>query len=384
MNKDVVIETQRLILRQWKVEDIPDMVEGLNNIHVTKWLASAPFPYTEEDARAFVERTIDNDLLNFAIVLKSENKVIGGTQISNMDTINGTAGGGLWIHEKYQGLGYGTEAFEARIKYAFNVLGLRRLENGYFKGNERSHKMQLRLGYKDEGVKRKNFLSKATGELRDECITGLLREEFVEVAERKKNVNIFVLHSLNGDTLKMWGPDIKETFEKQGIDVFMPEFPIREESSYEKFDTLLQPYLESKQLGSNTIVIAHSIGNAYFIRFCKEHQYQPKAYIAVAPGAVYEYPSSRKDYIVEVSKQAYLRAEHLNYMRSASCMKYCLYSDEDDHNVEKFTRFLKDIDAEGVYLKGYNHFDGYHRIYKIPELNELIRKLLAEADDKAY
>ena len=26
--------------------------------------------------------------------------------------------------------------------------------------------------------------------------------------------NIFILHSLNGDTLKMWGQDVKETFEK--------------------------------------------------------------------------------------------------------------------------------------------------------------------------
>ncbi len=29
-----------------------------------------------------------------------------------------------------------------------------------------------------------------------------------------------------------------------------------------------------------------------------------------------------------------------------------------------------------MYLKGYNHFDGYHRIYKIPELNELLDKLI--------
>ena len=53
----------------------------------------------------------------------------------------GNAGGGIWINEKYQGYGYGSEAFVARIKYAFDVLGLRRLENGYFKGNEQLHKM---------------------------------------------------------------------------------------------------------------------------------------------------------------------------------------------------------------------------------------------------
>ena len=58
------------------------------------------------------------------------------------------------------------------------------------------------------------------------------------------------------------------------------------------------------------------------------------------------------------------------------CKKFCLYSDEDDNNKEKFTRFIKDTGCEEIYLKGYNHFDGYHRIYKIPELNELIDTLL--------
>lgn len=179
MDKDIIIETDRLILRQWNMNDIADMVEGLNNINVTKWLAGAPYPYTEKDAEDFVKKTIDNNLYNFAIVLKSENKVIGGTQLTNISFANGTAGGGIWINENYQGYGYGTEAFGARIKFAFEVLGLRRLENGYFKENEKSHKMQLRFGYKDEGIRRKRFVSKATGKIEDEYITGLLKDEWI-------------------------------------------------------------------------------------------------------------------------------------------------------------------------------------------------------------
>lgn len=179
MMKNIVIETERLILRQWNMNDIPDMVEGLNNLNVTKWLAGAPFPYTEKDAKDFVQKTIDNDLYNFAIVLKSENKAIGGTQLSNINLVNGTASGGIWLNEKYQGHGYGREAFGARIKYAFETLGLRRLDNGYFKENERSHRMQLSLGYKDEGIRRKAFISRATGKTEDECLTGLLKEEWI-------------------------------------------------------------------------------------------------------------------------------------------------------------------------------------------------------------
>ena len=40
--------------------------------------------------------------------------------------------------------------------------------------------MQEKLGYKEEGVRRKKFLCMATGEYMDECITGLLKEEFVD------------------------------------------------------------------------------------------------------------------------------------------------------------------------------------------------------------
>lgn len=176
---DIKIETERLILRQWNMNDIDDIVEGLNNINVTKWLAGAPFPYTVDDAKEFVQKTINNDLYNFAIVLKSENKAIGGTQLTNVDFRNGTAGGGIWISEKYWGHGYGTEAFGARIKYAFEVLGLRRLENGYFKENEKSYKMQLRFGYKDEGVRRQRFVSRGSGKIEDEYITGLLKDEWI-------------------------------------------------------------------------------------------------------------------------------------------------------------------------------------------------------------
>lgn len=208
-----------------------------------------------------------------------------------------------------------------------------------------------------------------------------MNKEFLDILEmetaKKENIsNIFVLHSLNGDTLEMWGKDIKTIFGEKEIDVYMPEFPIRKESSYEKFKETLEFYIKNGQLNSNSIIVAHSIGNAYFIRFCKELNFIPKAYIAVAPGAVYEYPTTRNDYIVEVKKQAYLKREALDYAKNNLKNKYCLYSDEDDKNIEKFTRFIDDTKSKGIYLKYYNHFDGYHRIYKIPELNEIINNLL--------
>ena len=92
------IDSKRLILRSYEDGDISDLVEGLNNIEVAKWMAGVPFPYTEKDAKDFIERTKNNDensKIELAIVLKENNKVIGGTEIRNINKKDGTAGGGI-------------------------------------------------------------------------------------------------------------------------------------------------------------------------------------------------------------------------------------------------------------------------------------------------
>jgi len=180
------LETDRLIIRNWKENDIDDLIEGLNNLSVSKWLALVPFPYLRENAAEWINYCIKNDIENnkngyeFAIELKSNHKVIGGVSISLINKIHGTAGGGIWINEKYHKNGYGKEAFAEKIRFSFEELGLRKLENGFFDGNESSKKMQEKFGYKIEGKRRKKYYCMADGELKDEIITGLLKEEWIK------------------------------------------------------------------------------------------------------------------------------------------------------------------------------------------------------------
>ena len=84
MNKDTIIETERLILRQYKISDADDVVDGLNNLNVSRWLVSVPFPYTKEDALNYINNSIDNNLYDFTI--KSYTSTIFDilTIISNM------------------------------------------------------------------------------------------------------------------------------------------------------------------------------------------------------------------------------------------------------------------------------------------------------------
>jgi ribosomal-protein-alanine N-acetyltransferase len=175
----MILETDRLVLRNGTNADIDDMVEGLNNIEVSKWLDLVPYPYTFKDAEGYLAFCAGSeDSYNFVIELKSEKKVIGGTNISGVNRLHGTATGGIWLNLKYHGYGYGTEAFGKRIEFAFNELDLRRLENGFFDGNESSRKMQEKFGYVVEGKRRKGFMCIADGLYKDEYITGLLREDW--------------------------------------------------------------------------------------------------------------------------------------------------------------------------------------------------------------
>jgi ribosomal-protein-alanine N-acetyltransferase len=155
------LETERLILRNWAATDVPDLIEGLNDLDVAKWLAFVPHPYTRQDAERWIQHCEKNagsgpDPTGYelAIELESEGKVIGGVSLNQVSRFHGTAGGGIWLNSRYQGYGYGSEAFGEKIRFAFEDLGLRRLENGFFKGNAASQAMQQRFGYGLEGEKR--------------------------------------------------------------------------------------------------------------------------------------------------------------------------------------------------------------------------------------
>ena len=179
------LETKRLVLREWTASDIPDLIEGLNDLNVARWLALVPHPYTMEAAEQWIayctglaEAGKDRSGYEWAIELRSERKTIGGVSLARISRLHGTAGGGIWLNARYQGHGYGLEAFGEKVRFAFEELGLRRLENGYFPGNEASQAMQEKLGYRSEGVRRQAYRCLADGEFKDECLTGLLVEEW--------------------------------------------------------------------------------------------------------------------------------------------------------------------------------------------------------------
>src|ERR1700722_1778962 len=152
-NSSMKLKTKRLTLREWQNSDLDDLVEGLGDFTVAQWLAFVPHPYTRNHGASWIHSRITSAAkmprreYHLAIVLDAEAKVIGGVSLDGIDFQHGTAGGGIWLNAHYHNGGYGTEAFAARLGFAFDELNLRRIENGFLQGNEASRKLLEKLGY---------------------------------------------------------------------------------------------------------------------------------------------------------------------------------------------------------------------------------------------
>ncbi len=178
------IKTKRLILRPIKESDKEALIENINNLNVSKWLLVVPYPYTKKDADWWINhcnekwKKKEKDSYDFAIELKSERLQIGGIGLSHYDRFQRTAEIGYWLGEKYWRKGYISEALEAVINFAFKKLKLRRINIFAFKGNEASNGVINKFRLKLEGIKRKAVRCKATGEIHDENLYSLLKEEW--------------------------------------------------------------------------------------------------------------------------------------------------------------------------------------------------------------
>lgn len=179
----VKLETERLILRKPRMSDWKDLVEGMNNLNVSKNLLKIKFPYSKKDAEGWIKncQKVWNKKINkkypFFIELKSEKKVIGAINLS-FDSHNLIGGTGSWINEKYWKKGYITEAKIAVNEFAFNELKLRKLETEVYSDNKASNAVQKFVGYKYEGNRKKHAICLADGKIKDENLYGLMKKDW--------------------------------------------------------------------------------------------------------------------------------------------------------------------------------------------------------------
>lgn len=148
------IETDRLILRPFAPSDLNDFyeyasVEGVGEM--------AGFKHHEniEETRQILNNFIEHDK-TFAIVLKSNNKVIGSlgvekygreTDLTEFTAYKGREIGYV-LSKAYWGKGIMSEAVKAVIDYLFNECNLDFLTCGFYNFNLQSKRVQEKCGFK--------------------------------------------------------------------------------------------------------------------------------------------------------------------------------------------------------------------------------------------
>ncbi len=178
------LETKRLILREPKTSDWKDIFDGISDFEISRWLSRVPYPYKRKDAEDFIKgmikkwETKNSDEYVFFIELKSEKKVIGVIGIHKINRFSGTGDSGSWVNRKYWRNGYMTEAKIAFNDFVFNKLKLRKIRSSVYRENKASNATQIKVGYKLEGMQRKNTKCRASGKIHDSYMYGLLKEDW--------------------------------------------------------------------------------------------------------------------------------------------------------------------------------------------------------------
>lgn len=161
-------------LRPWKMDDLYTLVQHANNPKVSAFLTDRfPHPYTEDDARNFIEMT-GRDPFSTIFAIEVGGQAAGSIGIHPLqDIFRLNAELGYWLAEPHWGKGIMTLAVRQMVDYAFNHYDVNRVFARPFGNNHASQKVLEKAGFTLEARFEKTLIK--NGELLDELVYALRR-----------------------------------------------------------------------------------------------------------------------------------------------------------------------------------------------------------------
>ena len=188
------LETPRLVLRELRDDDVDALFAMFSDPPTMRyWLtpawtsldqAHASLAWVREDFAAGTG-------IRFGVVARDgagdeRDRVIGTCTLFKIDFEHARGEVGYALRRSEWGRGLMREAMEAVIAYAFDTLGLHRVEADLDPRNESSRGLLLRLGFREEGVLRQRY--RVAGEIQDGLIMGLLAPEWRQNNELQASI----------------------------------------------------------------------------------------------------------------------------------------------------------------------------------------------------
>lgn len=183
--KRIVLETDRLILKDFEKDDWQKVHEYDSDLEVVSYL---PFgPNTEQDSKDYVELKIAEQKdeprggYDLALVIKGDNRLIGACGIYVRNWQNKEAEVNYIINHHFWGKGYATEAARCLVAFGFKELGMHRIYARCDPHNRASSRVLKKIGMKREGQMREHRFAK--GRWWDDLLYAILEQEW---ADRRK------------------------------------------------------------------------------------------------------------------------------------------------------------------------------------------------------
>ena len=165
-----------ITLRPWRDADI-DLAEPLEDDEIRHWFDFSRAS-TRDDLVAAVRRwrnqyADDRSTVNFAIQIPGEPGPVGIVEVRRGKQRNGLVS---WmVYKPFRRRGIATRAVRMLAAYAFDELGLERLQAEVTTGNTGSTRVALRAGFRREGLLRGNI--SLADQRRDTLVYGLRRDD---------------------------------------------------------------------------------------------------------------------------------------------------------------------------------------------------------------
>ncbi len=143
----MILHTKRLMLRPWREEDAESLYQYAGDPEVgppAGWV-----PHTSVEHSLETIRTVLSKPTVFAVCRK-DGSPIGNIHLnlqSDMTDREDECELGYWLGKPFWGQGIIPEAAEALLRYAFEELQMRAVWCGRYDGNEKSRKVQEKLGF---------------------------------------------------------------------------------------------------------------------------------------------------------------------------------------------------------------------------------------------
>ncbi|GAA3780581.1 GNAT family N-acetyltransferase [Streptomyces coacervatus] len=148
-----------LVLRPWRAEDAPAVHEAFQDPLMHQWHLMASG--SEEEAAGWIEGWLKQwegeRVAQWAVVDADSDRLLGRVALREIALVDGLAKVAYWTTAAARGRGVAARATSTLTHWAFEEIGLHRLELLHAAANQASCRVAAKTGFALEGIKRSAF-----------------------------------------------------------------------------------------------------------------------------------------------------------------------------------------------------------------------------------